>query len=273
MPVGGDGRERPGPVDAPVPVRGDGPERPGPVRPAGAAVHRSPCGGPQAAVDARAVAARVQVLRRRLEASGAPPDLRIVAVTKGFGADAVAAALGAGIVDVGENYPSELFDKARSSFAVVPRWHFLGAIQRRHVRRIAPLVALWHSVCRVQEGEAIAACVPDAEVLVQVELTGRSGRRGVEPSAVGPLLDGLRRCGVVPVGLMTLGVAGDRALTDQVFRATADLARRVGVAQVSMGMSDDVELAVAAGATIVRVGRALFGERPPKFPREALPPQ
>lgn len=257
-----EGLERPGPVDGPVPVRG-----------AGAVVHRSPDETAQTVVDAQAVAARVQVLRRRLEASGARPDLRIVAVTKGFGADAVAAALGAGIADVGENYPSELFDKARTSYAAAARWHFLGAVQRRHVRKIAPLVALWHSVCRVAEGEAIAACVPNAEVLVQVELAGRPGRRGVEASAVGPLLDGLRRCGVVPVGLMTLGVAGDSALTGQVFRATTDLARRVGVAHVSMGMSDDVELAVAAGATIVRVGRALFGERPPKFPREALPPQ
>lgn len=225
------------------------------------------------AIDAETVHDRVQALRRRLAGAGASADLRIVAVTKGFGPDAVAAALGAGLLDVGENYPAELIDKAACQYDAAPQWHFLGAVQRRHVRRIAPVVALWHSVCRVEEGEAIAACVARARVLVQVELAGRPGRRGVAASAAGALLEDLRRCGVVPVGLMTLGVAGDLEATEQVFRSTADLARQLGLAQVSMGMSDDVELAVAAGATIVRVGRALFGERPPKFPPAALDAQ
>lgn len=220
-----------------------------------------------APVDAAGVSARVAALERRLTAAGARSDLRIVAVTKGLGPDAVAAALGAGLADVGENYPSELLDKASFPFASAPRWHFLGAVQRRHVRRIAPFVSLWHSVCRVEEGEAIAACAANAEVLVQVELAGRPERRGVRAEGVAPLLEALRRCGVLPVGLMALGVAGEREATDQVFRATAALAREVGVTQVSMGMSDDAELAVAAGATIVRVGRVLFGERPAKLPR------
>lgn len=200
-------------------------------------------------------------------AAGGAPLPRLVAVTKGFGPDAVLAAAANGLADVGENYPQELQAKAVLLPAgTAVHWHHLGAVQRRHVRPVAALVHLWHGVCRVEEGAAIAEAAPGASVLVQLELTGDRGRRGVPPDDLGRVAAGLRDAGVVPIGVMAMGVAGDRDRTRQVFERAVAAATGAGLPERSMGMSDDVEEAVAAGATIVRVGRALFGDRPPRIP-------
>ena len=106
----------------------------------------------------------------------------MIAVTKGFGPDAVQAARAAGLTDLGENYAAELTGKAAAASGddgVV--WHFLGAIQRNKVAQLAPLVGLWQSVARVSEGERIARFAPGAHVLVQVETTGLGDATGARP--------------------------------------------------------------------------------------------
>lgn len=224
------------------------------------------------APDVEEIGRRLDALRCRIAAAGGGErPLRLVAVTKGFGTAAVAGALANGIVDIGENYAQELVTKAGELEAVAAgsartiRWHHLGAVQRRQVRRLAPLVSLWHGVTRVEEASAIAAVCPGAEVLVQVESTGLPGRRGIAAHQVAALVDAARSQGVEPVGVMTIGVPGDRDRTQRAFRIAAAAGRDLGLPECSMGMSDDVELAVAEGATLVRVGRALFGDRPPTF--------
>jgi PLP dependent protein len=189
-----------------------------------------------------------------------------VAVTKGFGADAVRAAVGAGLRDVGENYAAELLAKAEAldadpapSGAV---WHFLGAVQRNKVAVLAPRVRLWQSVAREVEGARIARFRPGAAVLVQVDATGLPGRNGCPPSGVAGLVGRLRDDHGVDVrGLMTVAAPG-REAADAAFGMVARLADELGLGERSMGMSDDLESAVAAGTTMVRVGRALFGDRP-----------
>jgi uncharacterized pyridoxal phosphate-containing UPF0001 family protein len=232
---------------------------------------RDPAVGPGELAD------RVAALRGRLASASQGADIGIVAVTKGFGPATVGVALQVGLNDLGENYPDELLAKAekRAGGAETghPRWHFLGAVQRRHVGPIAPLVALWHGICRVEEGRAIAKANPGARVLVQVELSGLPSRRGVSPESAELLVEQLADCGVVPCGVMTMGVAGDTDVTRNVFRQAAGLARRLGLAEVSMGMSDDFEVAAAEGATMVRIGRALFGERGTRFARDRLQPK
>lgn len=229
---------------------------------------RDPAVGPGELAD------RVAALRRRLASASLGADIRIVAVTKGFGPATVDVALEVGLNDLGENYPDELAAKARrpvdDADAGQPRWHFLGAVQRRHIGPIVPLVALWHGICRVEEGMAIAKAHPGARVLVQVELAGLPNRRGVSPESAELLVEQLAACGVVPCGVMTMGVAGDTDATRNVFRQAAGLARRLGLAEVSMGMSDDFEVAAAEGATMVRIGRTLFGERGTRFARDGL---
>ncbi len=213
------------------------------------------------------VVAGLERVRERIAAAGGDPSgVRVVAVTKGFGPEAVVAARDAGVLDAGENYAQELLAKdevLRRSGPGDPgvRWHFLGAIQRNKVAGLAPVVSCWQSVARAVEGEAIARRRPGAAVLVEVDTTGVPGRNGCAPGAVAALVADLRAGGLDVEGLMTVAPVGPDAAR-VAFRAVRALADDLGLVERSMGMSDDLELAVAEGATMVRVGRALFGDRP-----------
>ena len=203
------------------------------------------------------VAERLAIVRQRIAHAGGDPDaVRVIAVTKGFGPDAVAAARAAGLTDQGENYASEL--RAKAPGPTGTSWHFLGAVQRNKVRALAPLVDVWQGVARLTEGVRISQLAPGARVLIQVDTTGLPGRNGCAPEEVGTLAGALSRLPLELRGLMTVAPRGETAA----FRSVSELADALGLPERSMGMSDDLEAAVAAGATMVRVGRALFGERP-----------
>jgi uncharacterized pyridoxal phosphate-containing UPF0001 family protein len=186
-----------------------------------------------------------------------PAGVRVVAVTKGMGVEAARAAVAAGVPDVGENYAQELVAKATA----VPeaRWHFLGAVQRRKVREAAPFVALWQAVARAEEGEAIARHAPGAAVLVQVNVSGMPQRNGCGWDEVAPLVGALREAGLEVRGLMCVATPGDERGQ---FRRLAREAAALGLPERSMGMSGDWRVAVEEGATMVRLGTALFGPRP-----------
>ena len=206
-------------------------------------------------------------MRARIaRAGGDPGAVRVVGVTKGFGHDAVQAALGAGLQDLGENYAAELVAKAEESGpeggAV---WHYLGAIQRNKVAALARVVGVWQSVAREAEGARIARFAPGAAVMVQVDVTGLPGRNGCRAEGVPGLVDRLRALGLDVAGLMTVAAPGREAAAST-FGEVTRLADQLELRERSMGMSDDLDEAVAAGSTMVRVGRALFGERPQAAP-------
>lgn len=211
------------------------------------------------------VAERLHSVRLRIEQAGGDPSaVRVVAVTKGFGPEAVDAARAAGLSDVGENYAGELVAKAAASEVVSSpplRWHFLGAIQRNKVARLAPIVTVWQSVARVEEGERVARFAPGAAVLVEVETTGLPGRNGCPPDGARTLVPRLREAGLDVRGLMTVA-APDPVAARSTFETVRSLADDLGLEERSMGMTDDLEEAVRAGTTMLRIGRALFGERP-----------
>ncbi|MDQ6724681.1 MAG: alanine racemase [Actinomycetota bacterium] len=227
-------------------------------------------------IDADAVAERLAGVRERIAAAGRDPrDVVVVAVTKGFGADAVDAAGAAGIGDVGENYAQELAGKWGATGGAVDRrrWHFLGRVQRNKVRMIAPAVHLWQGVDRAAAGEEIARRSPGADVFVQVnidttEVPGEDGRRndrrrnGCLAGDVPALVERLDDLGLHVRGLMAVGPAGPPELARPGFRKVAALADRLGLPERSMGMTDDLDVAVEEGSTMVRVGRGLFGARP-----------
>jgi uncharacterized pyridoxal phosphate-containing UPF0001 family protein len=209
--------------------------------------------------DSSEVAARLAAIRRRIEGAGADPGLvRVVAVTKGFGPDAVAVARACGLTEIGENYGQELLEKAPGPPGT--HWHFLGAIQRNKVRPLAPVVAVWQGVARRVEGERIAQLAPGAEVLIQVDCTGLPGRNGCGPGEVPALTLALSQLDLRVRGLMTVAPP-ETSEASRAFRLVSQLADSLGLPERSMGMTDDLELAVAAGSTMVRLGRALFGER------------
>jgi pyridoxal phosphate enzyme (YggS family) len=211
---------------------------------------------------AETVASRLVDVRRRIEKAGGDPEsIRIVAVTKGWGPGIVEAALAAGLPDVGENYAQELLPKAAALTGSL-RWHFLGPVQRNKVKRLAPLVTAWHGVDRAAAADALAAASPGVEVLVQVNLTGEAGRPGCRPEDVDALVEHCRRRPLSLTGLMTVAPAGDPGRARESFVWLARRARQLGLRELSMGMSDDFEVAVEEGATTLRVGRVLFGPRP-----------
>lgn len=223
-------------------------------------------------LDVGAVIERVAAVRSRIESAGGEAvSVRLVAVTKGFGPEAVAAAVAAGVEDVGENYAQELVAKAADA-PPGARWHFVGRLQSNKVRLVADVVALWQSVDRASLVPTLAARAPGAHVLVQVDVTGRPERGGCAPAEAADLVAALRGAGLVVEGLMAVGPGGPPEDARPGFRLLATLADELDVVERSMGMSGDLEVAVEEGATIVRIGRDLFGERPPRPPTSERPP-
>jgi len=213
---------------------------------------------------------RLATVRSRIEQAGGDPDaVTVLAVTKGFDRSAVDRAVEAGLVDLGENYAQELLAKAPDAPAGV-RWHAIGRLQRNKVRQLAPHVAVWQSVDRAELGAEIARRAPGATVLVQVNVTGEPQKGGCEPSDLGPLVADLRSDGLVVTGLMAVGVAGPAEAARPGFARLRQLADELALPVRSMGMSADLEAAVAEGSTMVRIGTALFGSRAPGPRGEAV---
>jgi pyridoxal phosphate enzyme (YggS family) len=224
------------------------------------------------------VADRLADVRRRVaEAAGragrSASEVRLVVVTKGVAAPVVRAVLDAGATDLGESRAQELLAKAPELSRLAgdtpkpgPAWHFIGRLQRNKVAALAPLVNLWQSVDRLELGRAIAGRAPGAAVLAEVNVADDPAKAGVAPEEAPALVEGLRSAGLAVGGLMTVPAAGRDPRP--AFAALARLADRLGLAEVSMGMSDDFEVAVEEGATIVRVGRAIFG---PRLPGPGIP--
>jgi len=187
-------------------------------------------------------------------------DVRVVAATKTVALDPIRELLAAGCADLGENRAQELLAKA-PELADEPglTWHFIGPVQRNKVNGLASWVTWWHTVDRPALVTALGSRVPGAAVLLEVNLAGEPQKAGCEPATVGRLADTARAAGLDVVGLMAIPPhPGDPR---RWFAALADLAADEGLAELSMGMSEDYEVAIEEGATIVRLGRVLFGPR------------
>lgn len=215
---------------------------------------------------AESVAGQLELVRSRISAAGGDPQqVRIVAVTKGFGPEAVVAATQAGCSDIGENYAQELLAKSSAIAQSGATLHFLGGIQRNKIGKIAAHVDTWQSVDRLEAGQTIARRSPGAKVLVQADLLGGAltGRAGVPMAEVATLVDQLRGLPLEIAGLMAVGPPPPND-PEPGFRQVVALARELDLREVSIGMSGDLEAAVRAGSTMVRIGTALFGPRPPR---------
>ncbi|HVV36842.1 MAG TPA: YggS family pyridoxal phosphate enzyme [Acidimicrobiales bacterium] len=209
------------------------------------------------------VAENLAALRDRIaRAGGDPGAVTVVAVTKQQRDDAVVEALAAGLFDIGENRADALAEKAQRADDPRVRWHFLGQIQRNKIGKVARYVALWQSVDRPQLGPAIARHAPGAAVLVEVNLTDDPNRGGTSLAAVPALVRDLQADGLVVRGLMAVGPHGGPDAARPGFTAVVHCADELGLPVRSLGMSDDIDVAVACGSTMVRVGTALFGARP-----------
>lgn len=210
-----------------------------------------------------AVAQRLAQLRTTVEAGARRGPVTICAVTKGFGADAVRLAHRLGCDAVGENYAQETVAKIAESGAAHPPVHFIGRLQTNKVKALAAVVDVWQSVDRAVLVDEIAKRAPGAKVFIQVNATGEPDKGGCPLTDVAALVERARAAGLDVLGLMTVGpTTPDPQRTREAFATVRRLADESGLTGCSMGMSGDVDIALAEGSTLVRVGTALFGERP-----------
>jgi PLP dependent protein len=221
---------------------------------------------------ARGLAAVRKRIAAACEAARRDPEtVAIVAVTKGFTAEAVEAALAAGLSDIGENY----YQEARAKFEAVAwpktpiRRHFIGHTQRNKARKIAALfdvvqtVDAYATAAALDEGARLAGKTID--VLIQVNAVGDT-RAGIPPADCLAFAGSLRGLANLSVrGVMAVGPADPSATAAAFARAASafeELRREAGADVFSLGMTSDLEAAIAAGSTLVRIGTALFGARP-----------
>lgn len=226
------------------------------------------------------IAEGLETVRHRIdEAAGRagrnPQEVTLIAVSKGFGADAVAEAHRLGQLDFGENRMQELVSKHRDCPHSV-RWHFVGQVQSNKVKHLLPVAYCIHSLDRASLAEQISRRARrPIEVLVEVNAAGDPNKAGVAPEAVEELVGRvLELPNLDLVGLMTMARQSDDAQASrEPFRRLARLREQLvhafscpRIRHLSMGMSQDYEVAVEEGATMVRVGEAIFGRRGPNRP-------
>lgn len=173
-------------------------------------------------------------------------------------------AVAAGLTLLGENYAGELSQKAAVLTDSPIRWHYLGAIQTNKLNRLLPVADCLQGLSRLKEIHAIAERTSNCDLMVQVDLTGQPGRGGAAPSEVAGLVEAAQNAGLTVRGLMTVAPI-DPGAARRTFRTVKSMAGDLGLDECSMGMTDDLEIAVEEGSTMVRIGRALFGDRPPNF--------
>jgi len=224
--------------------------------------------------------ANVDTIRRRIagactRAGRTPDEVTLVAVSKTFPAGAIREAVRAGVTDIGENYVQELLAKREQLAPEQIRWHFIGHLQSNKVRHIAPWITLIHAVDSLGVAQEIDRRAARAgrviDFLVEVNTTGEETKFGVSPDATVSFLRSLEGLGHVrAAGLMTIGPflpdpEGSRPIF-RTLRHLRDEIRALGQANatmqhLSMGMTGDFEVAIQEGATLVRIGTAIFGSR------------
>jgi pyridoxal phosphate enzyme (YggS family) len=226
------------------------------------------------------IARNLALVRERIataaQAAGRSSDsVRLVAVSKTFPAEAVRAAYQAGQRDFGENKVQEALQKIDATAELEIRWHLIGHLQSNKARKAGPAFASIHSIDSVDLLRRVDAAAADAgaapEVLIQVDLAGESTKHGMPAGEVGAIAHAARECRAARlVGLMLLPPWSDdpeatrpyftrlRELRDRLVSEGID---RSHLRELSMGMSHDYEVAIQEGASIVRVGTAIFGKR------------
>ena len=212
-------------------------------------------------------------IQERQRAAGVNQPVSIVAVTKGHGPEAVRAAHQAGLTVVGENRVQEALDKQEQTAGLPVRWHLIGSLQKNKARHAAGRFELIHSVDRMDlAGELDRRAGPGSvqRILVQVNCSAEVQKGGVAPEALPGLLDEIAGFPRLEVGgLMTMAAltddVGEQRRAFALLRSLGDAAVARGHAgpELSMGMSGDYLVAVEEGATMVRLGTLLFGERNP----------
>ena len=210
------------------------------------------------AIERRIVAACDRAGRRREEVT-------LVAVTTTFPGADVEAAIAAGATDVGENRVQEARDK-RSEVIAAARWHLIGHLQSNKAKDAVRLFDVIHTIDTPALAERVARAAAAAgkrqEVLIEVNIGREAQKAGIDPAGVEAMVDGLRRFEELSLqGLMAIPPLGEAENMRPFFSELKRMNDAFGLPHLSMGMTDDFEVAIEEGATMIRVGRAIFGAR------------
>ncbi|MQC83041.1 MAG: YggS family pyridoxal phosphate-dependent enzyme [Chloroflexi bacterium] len=219
-------------------------------------------------------AVRAEVAAACVRAGRDPASVTIVGVSKTHGFEVIEAAVRARMLDLGENRAQEFVPKAEAAAAagLTPSWHFIGHLQRNKARQVIPHLGTLHSLDSeglvTEIGNRWASGIRPTSgtpirCYLEVNIAGEAQKHGVAPGAIAPLLSAARDCAALEVaGLMTVAPrSDDPEQVRPVFRELRALAESLGLPGLSMGMTDDYPVAIEEGATIVRIGRAIFGDR------------
>jgi len=222
------------------------------------------------------IAANLQAVRRRISEAlqGDSREVRLVAVSKAQPPEALRAAFDAGCRDFGESYVQEALPKMDALAGLSAAWHFIGRLQANKARGVAERFDWVHAVDRPRIAAALARARPPAlpplEVCIQVNISDEASKGGVAPGDALSLarevraMPGLRLRGLMGMARHTTRRAEQRAQFAVLARTRGEIAAAgIPMDTLAMGMSDDFEAAIAEGATIVRVGTAIFGARAP----------
>jgi pyridoxal phosphate enzyme (YggS family) len=223
------------------------------------------------------IAENIEAIRHRVEQTCArigrdPGSIRLIAVAKTFPPEAVREAVAAGILDIGENYVQELVRKRQEIADASIRWHFIGHLQSNKVRLVLPWIHAIHAVDTENLGREIAQRASSshcrARILVEVNTSGEGSKFGVSPEGARSLARALAGMTALDIiGLMTIGpFLPDPEQSRPAFRMLREIKNRieeegVTVTELSMGMTNDFEVAIEEGATMIRIGTAIFGRR------------
>jgi pyridoxal phosphate enzyme (YggS family) len=209
---------------------------------------------------------RERITRACERAGRLPEHVTLIGVTKGHPPEAAAEACRAGLLDLGENRVQEALPKidALAEKDLEPRWHLIGNLQTNKVKTVVGRFAILHAVDSVRLAQALSERAHEPlPILLEVNVAQEASKHGFTPDGVEAAFGEIEAMPQLDVrGLMTVAPLTDDAESVRpVFRRLRELRDGLGLVELSMGMTDDFEVAIEEGATMVRVGRAIFGER------------
>jgi PLP dependent protein len=230
----------------------------------------APRSGAEAMLSAEEIRTNYSAVLQRIAGACArsarqPAAVTLVAVSKTFPADAVTAAIAAGATEIGENRVQEARDK-RPLVQGSARWHLIGHLQSNKAKDAVRVFDVIQTIDSVSLGERVGKAAVAAgrriDVMLEVNIGREAQKTGADPAEVEALARGIRAIdGLNLTGLMTIPPVSDEAATRAYFRQLRSMRDGLGLQHLSMGMTDDFEMAIEEGSTIVRVGRAIFGSR------------
>ena len=235
---------------------------------------------PTSSLATRLADVRAQIAQACERAGRDPAEITVVGVSKTQPAATVREAIAAGLLDLGENRAQDLLAQTEAATAagLLPRWHFIGHLQRNKVQEVLPHLFALHSLDSVRLIEEIGrrreslGAVGRLPCYLEVNVGGEEQKSGIAPSDLPALLASASASPAIAVeGLMTVAPqVTDPEHARPIFRELRELAEAHGLRGLSMGMTEDYPVAIEEGATVVRVGRAIFGERQGVAPMNGL---